>query len=304
MSLPAIQALVDSGEDTYLVARSVLQRNLASRIAGLRGIILEQDFDASLLATRDKYFNLRDHPLQLNFWWGSPEFDKLYPGFKINDILKIICTDFDINANFENLQPLPFIAQSEAKDKIVFIPGSDGTYKCWPKQYWLSLASWFNEQGVGVIVIGEPDSSLAVRELLPHLVWFPTPEITHALDIISSAQAVVAVDTGLMHLAVHQGMPTVALYRSHPIYQRPYTNCFPLTARSCDARCVQTALSDTYSSLTNLANFNYQSWYCQADKDQFCMGSIACENVSAIAQAKPELFLGTKNKVLSAGTRS
>jgi Glycosyltransferase family 9 (heptosyltransferase) len=201
VSLPAVQGLIDSGQDTYLVARSILQQKLADRIEGLRGVIQEDQFVPDRVISSNTFFNLRDHPLQINFWWGSPAFDRLYPGFKINDILEIICRDFGISANFERLKPLQFTSVSAVENKIVFVPGSDGTYKCWPKEYWLALASWFNSRSMEVIMIGEPDSSQAVNELLSHLTWLPTPEIAFAVDVISSAQAVVAVDTGLMHIS-------------------------------------------------------------------------------------------------------
>jgi hypothetical protein len=77
-----------------------------------------------------------------------------------------------------------------------------------------------------------------------------------------------------------------------------------LTARPCDARCVQAALSDTYAGMVNLSNFKYQSWYCQADQEEHCMSSISHESVSAIAQTSPEMFLRPKSNILSGGRQS
>jgi len=301
VSLPAIQAIIDSGQDTYLVTRSNLQHELGPRISGLCGIIAESQFDENRLTKTDKYINMREHPLQKNVWWGSPDFDRQYRGFKINDLLEIICKDFDISADFRRLKPLPFSQNESVKDCVAFVPGSDSNYKCWPKQNWLSLAAWFKSQGVAVLMIGKPDSSKAVQELLLHLAWRPTPTLGEALDVLSNVKAVVAVDTGLMHLAVHQGIPTISLYRSHPVYQRDYLYNFSLTARPCDARCVETSLNYTYNEITDLKSFEYLSWECQADPDQFCMDSISYDSVVAIAESRQDLFLADKLNALSQG---
>ena len=75
VSLQAVQTLIDQGGQTYLIARSQCQSELAMRVQGLAGTVLERDFDSSNLAPADLYLNLREHPLQKNYWWGSPEFE-------------------------------------------------------------------------------------------------------------------------------------------------------------------------------------------------------------------------------------
>ena len=47
VSLPALQALIKTGEPTYLVTRSPFQEGLEARIAGLAGSIREIDFDTA-----------------------------------------------------------------------------------------------------------------------------------------------------------------------------------------------------------------------------------------------------------------
>ncbi len=291
VSLPVIQAMIDMSGEVYLVSRDKAQSELATRIKGLAGVVLESDFDLKSLSNKDSYINMREHPLQKEFWWGSAVFDIVYPGYKINDLLKIISKDFGIQADFDKLQSLPYKSINEVKDKIVFVPGSDSEYKYWPKNNWLSLAATLKDYGVSVIVLGQPESSRAVKELVSELKWVPTPTIVDALDLISSAKAVIAVDTGLMHLAVHQGLPTIALYRSYPIYERKYARNFNLSARSCDARCIQQSSGYTYSSVTNFNDFIYKSWQCQAEPGEFCMNSILCDNVIGIIERHSDLFL-------------
>src|SRR5437899_1987279 len=95
VSLPAIQALIARGRDegvgTWLVARSAGQAALADRIAGLSGWVDEASFDRD---DRDgRFVDLRDHPLQRDWWWGSPEFEDAFGPISINDILSRICAD-------------------------------------------------------------------------------------------------------------------------------------------------------------------------------------------------------------------
>lgn len=47
VSLPALQALIKTGQPTYLVTRSPFQEGLEARIAGLAGSIREIDFDTA-----------------------------------------------------------------------------------------------------------------------------------------------------------------------------------------------------------------------------------------------------------------
>src|ERR1700722_14583950 len=86
VSLPAAQALIEEGgrdgDETWLVARSPSQRLLAPRIAGLSGCLDE----AALGRTdpRDRLVDLRDHPLQRDFWWGSSRFTDAFGVLDIN----------------------------------------------------------------------------------------------------------------------------------------------------------------------------------------------------------------------------
>src|SRR5690348_7018014 len=90
VSLPAIQALVNENARLWLVARAPSQRLLAERIAGLAGVV-----DEAGLTRRpgDRLIDLRDHPLQRDYWWGSAAFAAEFGRLNINDILDRICRD-------------------------------------------------------------------------------------------------------------------------------------------------------------------------------------------------------------------
>jgi hypothetical protein len=291
VSLPVVQGLIDSGYETYLITRSNMQEELVDRIEGLSGSVSEEAFSAKNLSKTDVYLNLREHPLQKSVWWGSPECDRAYPGWKINDFLGVICNDFGIKANFKSLKPLRFKRQEEFANSIVFIPGSDGIFKHWPADRWLSLAKCFEAEGFSVLMLGQPACSSAVKELMPFLGWLPTSSLSDALDVVSSARGLVGLDTGLTHLAVHQGIPTICIYRSHPVYIRDYPNSFSVIARACDARCVTVSLDHTCHTLVNLSGYEYRSWICQSPNEESCMFNIAHDKVFDVAQSNPDLFL-------------
>jgi hypothetical protein len=69
VSLPVVQALIDSGEETYLVCRSARQQGFSERIRGLAGELNEEEIDLIKFKEGDRYVNLRDHPLQKNYIW-------------------------------------------------------------------------------------------------------------------------------------------------------------------------------------------------------------------------------------------
>ena len=285
VSLPAVQALIATGEPTYLVTRSPRQE-LGNLIEGLAGSIRECDFDQATLTDKDTYYNLRAHPLQSDYIWGSEEFETKYPGFKINDVLKGICKDYAIHADFDNLIPLKFNRCPGSEKRIVFIPGSGGIVKCWPAAQWLKLASLLSSRGYEIVVIGKPEQSEIVQALVQtDLLHLPTPAFSKALDVISSSACVVAVDTGLMHLAVNQGIPTVALFRYNTMFERAYSHVRTLVARVCDAACLEREYSDVPNKMLEYpwhegSYMYWGTWKCAVENEQDrCMTSIKPEVV-------------------------
>ena len=119
-SLPAIQALITEHQprETWLVARASGQAVLADRITGLGGCVHEDGFEPA--GAGDSFFDLRDHALQRDHWWGSPEFDRAVGPLAINEILARICADFGIPADFS--QPVALLARRarpEVRDAVL-----------------------------------------------------------------------------------------------------------------------------------------------------------------------------------------
>jgi hypothetical protein len=276
VSLPAIQGLIAqnrrTGAETWLVARSPAQRRLSTRIDGLAGVVDEDTFHPSGIETR--LVDLRDHPLQRDYWWGSPEFESAYGWMSINDILDRICHDLGVDADFSGPVPLTAYRRSELRDTVLLIADSDGPAKCWPVDRWALLASGVRQTGAGVAALtrsaGSDIASAGVGE-----VRAPTPG--DAVDLLSSCLAVVGVDTGLTHIAVQQGTPTITLCRSRPVFFRPWPHCRAVIGEPCDTACVAAERERAHNQTVSLPGLRWRPWACRAGGR--CMASIRSDDV-------------------------
>jgi len=236
VTLPALQALINTGVPTYLVLRSPKQDGVVELIAGLAGVYKENDFMQLKLASTDTFINMRDHPLQTAHVFGSDNFFNAFGRITIVDICRRICKDLivdklQLDCNFDTYAPFPFDLDSRASGSILLVPGSAGAFKCWSASAWMELHHKLKVMGIPSFMLGQPDKSAEVRELVDlGLPWLPTDSLATALNLISSARAMVAVDTGLLHLAIQQGIPSVGLYIERSIFHRPQSNCYPIFA--------------------------------------------------------------------------
>jgi hypothetical protein len=273
--LPVIDVLIDRGEDVCLVTRSFRQVGISPRIVGIGGEVAEEQLK---LEEGDRYVNLRAHPIQTDHVWGSDEFERWFGPTRFEKIISIVANDFQIPVNFENLRPLQFALREEAEGKIAFIPGSDGYYKHWPTAYWLALHDALRQLGLEVLVIGKPDESPAVRELLEHdLQWIETPTPGDAIDVVSNCRIVVAVDTGLMHVALQQGVPTIAFIHPKNYHIRTVRNCFNMFGIECPGECGRDPITTppgalAASGLEVALKFDHRS--CKLAPAESCMGAI------------------------------
>ncbi len=276
-SLPIIQALIEKKYNTWAVYKNEIQKDLLFSLPGLSGSISE--LGLACLPSNTQLIDLRDHYLQKNYWWGGSSFKADYPDFYINDISKVIASDFGLPFDFENLRPLSFQQINGLNNTIIFIPGSDGPYKCWLDNYWLELAENLNKINYNVVVIGQIDSSQAVRNLIAGgLKHEPTPSIQDAINIISSCLAVVSIDTGLGHLAVQQGINTVLLLRPDSVFYRPYKHSAKLNGYACSEICINN-YDDRIETSLNQNLDTYVGLECKANYRQECMSKITPEMV-------------------------
>jgi hypothetical protein len=238
VSLPVVQASLsqcgESARETWLVTRSPTQHALAERISGLAGAVA-----ADRLTTRpsDELVDLRDHPLQRDHWWGSPEFEAVHGPISINDIVARIAADFGIVADFS--APVPLVAHPRPglDGRVLLVADPDGTAKRWPTDRWLALATQLERAGftVAVVTRGQLHHELVSKGVAE--IVAPTPGDT--VDVLSACRAVIGVDTGLTHIAAQQGTPTVTISRTPAVYFRDWSHTYLVAGAVCDLECQQ-----------------------------------------------------------------
>lgn len=288
VSLPAIQWLVAAGEPTVLVVRSGRQAGFAELIPGLSGLVDERDLGASMRRRPGRLVNLRDHPLQRESHWGSSTFRSRYPQYRISEIVAHIARDYGIAADFHSPCPLPYADWPEAAGKVLLIPGSHAPYKLWTGERWLKLAADLASGGRQFAVIGLPDRCAATRELVQSgLPWLDTGAAARALSAVSLASLVVSVDTGLMHLAVHQGTKTVTLYANNPgslPYVRTARRCLWITSTPCAQECVADHLQSGINEVTGWQDTAEEpdGPCCHLPAGRRCMEGIGPDEVLAL----------------------
>ncbi len=294
VSFPPLQSLIKNNDEVCLVLRSSIQEGLAERIPGLTKTIKEVDFLNLKLDSDSRVYNLRDHRLQTDFVWGSPDFNLHYPGYRIGEVIRDICKDFGISDGQEKLEPLKVIPRQDCRDRVILIPGTAGPFKRWPSSSWLRLAQELTCLGVQTVMIGEPRYNNQVSDLMKAgLAWVSTQRLADALDAIGSARGVVAVDTGLMHLAVHQGVNTIALFRENTMFLREYPNVINIVASPCAKECREREFDFSPNSNTVFSDWNsdkiFEFWSnlnCQKGQEEGCMSLITVESVLQLMQQR------------------
>jgi hypothetical protein len=286
LTLPALFALIKTGVPTVLVVRSVKQEGVAETIVGLAGSIKEPDFLQLKLAKEDRFINLRDHILQTEHSFGSDKFFAKFGRLDMVDIVDRICRDLitnklGIDGDFRTYEPLPAVPFPETEGCVILVPGSAGSYKCWGTSSWVSLYTSLKELNFPCVMLGQPDKSEEVRALQSlGLPWVATPSFANAVNAVTSARAMVSVDTGLLHLAIQQGVPSVGLYLERfSIFARPSANCFPVFAPDCHQDCL--TWLDSLSTLElYFRDYDQQNLpACPQPKGSACMEQISVETV-------------------------
>jgi Glycosyltransferase family 9 (heptosyltransferase) len=277
VSLPAIQALIGdarrANDETWLVTRSPSQAALAERIAGLTGCVGEDTFDRNCHDGR--FVDLRDHPLQRDYWWGSADFEAAFGGLSINDILARICADFSIDADFTRPVPLTARHRPELRSSVLLVLDSDGPTKRWPADRWAALASSIRDTGHDVFAVTR--HAVAVELGTARIEAVPASTPGAAVDVLSSAGAVVGVDTGLTHIAAQQGTPTVMICRANPVFFRSWPHTRAATGDPCDDACIAVEEDYAYNDRVDLRGFQWQPRRCPVGGR--CLDVVQLEDV-------------------------
>jgi hypothetical protein len=252
VSLPVVHASLraskQTGGETWLVARSPGQSALAERIGGLSGTVGEGDRS---IWRPEELVDLRDHPIQRDHWWGSPEFEAAYGLESINEIIARIAADLGVVADFSAPVPLESRPRPDAQGLVLFVAAADGTAKRWPAERWMKLASELDARGLRSAIVTRGDGSSGWEGSGLAEIVAVTPG--EAVDVLTACRAVVGVDTGLTHIAAQQGTPTVTLSRTPAVYFRRWPHTRLVAGSSCDPACQRVEKAYAYNEVVDLS---------------------------------------------------
>jgi len=109
--------------------------------------------------------------------------------------------------------------QSADADKppfVLFLHGTTWDTKHWPELYWRQLAERLTESGLQVrLPWGNPLEKARAERIaqgLDHALVLPKLNLAGVAQVLASAKACVAVDTGIGHLAAALDVPTISLF--------------------------------------------------------------------------------------------
>jgi Glycosyltransferase family 9 (heptosyltransferase) len=274
VSLPVVQALIADGrrrgDETWLVARSDSQARLSERIPGLAGCVNEETLPP--VSGADRLVDLRDHPLQRDYWWGSPEFETAVGLLDINQILDRIAADFGIDVDFSAPMPLLFSPVSGLDRTVLLVTETDGPAKAWPATKWEYLAAQLRQR----FDVQRVTRTLGVGDLDPLAVpALAVPNLGAVVDTLSSCLGVIGIDTGLTHIAVQQRTPTVTICRHGSVYFRPWPHARALRGAPCDSACLVEEQASAYNDRVSLQGFRWRPRTCPSG--QKCLAELQPE---------------------------
>ena len=101
-------------------------------------------------------------------------------------------------------------------NSVMFFHGTTRQEKSWPMQEWITLGRALNQHGLDVQLVWGSPQEQQMGEALTEAIGgraqlLPKSSLAQLAQHMRSARAVVGVDSGLMHLAVALGVPTLAV---------------------------------------------------------------------------------------------
>lgn len=146
------------------------------------------------------------------------------------------------------------VSLSYGDNTVIFLHGTTWPTKHWPEQYWQQLAHMLGKDNVQVLLPWGNEQEKVRAEGIRHFclekkinvvpMVLPKLSIAELTALIAKAKGIVAVDTGLGHIAAAMAAPTVSLYGSTdpgltgaygPNQQHLQVNasCSPCLSRQC-----------------------------------------------------------------------
>ena len=108
--------------------------------------------------------------------------------------------------------------------------------KLWPIDHWIGFCRGISKENRNILLPwgnpAEHDRAQAIAAQVPGAIVLPRLNLTQLANLLKNASAVIGLDTGLMHLAVGLGIPTLAIFCDTEIWQAgtcPPAGAFALT---------------------------------------------------------------------------
>lgn len=156
-------------------------------------------------------------PLAACFYQRRYAVSKSLPAVERNRLLLAQALGYELKGKPDfGLATLPRHELAPERAFVAFVHGTSAQAKEWPEAAWITLGERLNQQGLVCLLFwGNERERLRAERIasaLADAVVMPKLTIAAAGQIIAAAVAVVAVDTGLAHLANTQNRPLITLY--------------------------------------------------------------------------------------------
>ena len=101
-------------------------------------------------------------------------------------------------------------------DYVVGLHASSRDSKLWPVDHWVTLGNYLSEHGICLLLpwhtATEHERAQRIAAVIDGAIVLPRLALDGIAAVLAQARGAVGVDTGLTHLAVALGVPTLALY--------------------------------------------------------------------------------------------
>lgn len=99
------------------------------------------------------------------------------------------------------------------------LQSGDNLQREWPAKRWLELARYYNQKGISVALTGSKADQPKTEAFLQQCTWPGASvidaceeQLSESIHWLAKAQAVIAVNTGIMHVGAALGVPLVGLH--------------------------------------------------------------------------------------------
>jgi len=131
-------------------------------------------------------------------------------------VAQVFGYSLDVPADYGLAPPASPPAWVPPRQYVVLLHAASRPAKRWPDERWIALGKLLHEVGYAAILPGgtpgEREAAARLAAGIPGAIAAPSMDLAQAAALLAHASHVVGVDTGLTHLAVALGRPTVGVY--------------------------------------------------------------------------------------------